>query len=180
MQENTVIWSELMKQVCFYCSLLCPDVNQLQGVYSFQYFNLAFLKRIAQNTSDRVALLVLCTLIPNQFIDNIFRGYWIQHYMSTCWMIIFQKKKKNTGSSYTTSKQKVMQNYRLLHLLYLKLPFSSIIFLCVLNHCWSVGLRILKMLQTMQNLFTFYWNRLNTFYVFMYHMYLCIHMIEVS
>lgn len=147
---------------------------KLQRVYSSQYFNLTFLKGIAQNTYERVVLIVFCTLMTNQFINHLYRGYWIQHYTSTCWMTIFQKKKKNTGSSYTTSKQKVMLNYRLLYLLYLKLPFISVITLHVLNYFGSVGLRILKMLQMMQNLFTFFWNRQDT------SLYLCIHMRQVS
>lgn len=143
---------------------------KLQGLYSSQYFNLTFLK----GTYERVVLIVLCTQMTNQFINHLYRGYWMQHYTSTCWMTIFQKKKKNTGSSYTTSKQKVMLNYRLLYLLYLKLPFISVIALHVLNHFGSVGLRILKMLQTMQNLFPFFWNRQDT------SVYLYIHMRQVS
>lgn len=163
-----------MKQVCFYSNLLCLDMIKLQGVYSFQFFNLTFFKDVAQSTCDRVVLLLFCALMTNQYINNIYRGYWIQHYMCTCWMTIFQKKKRNIGSSCTTSKQKVMQRCRLLYLLYLKLTFSSVIVWFVINYSGTVGLRILKMLRTLQNLFTFYWNRLDT------SVYLCIRMIQVS
>lgn len=115
------LWLELTwEKVCFFNSLCFViwlfhfSLLDLQTAGRLQFLIL-YIKKLFKILVIMISL-VFYKIMANQFTLKTNRGCWIQHYMSICWMTIFLKKKKNTKSSYTTSKQKVMQNYSHLHL----------------------------------------------------------------